>query len=251
MVVFILAAASAKFALLDSPQGRWTRRVWILLLLLDYQMVILSGSRGGAVGALALLVAWLVMRLGFRRMLIRVVPPAVLAVGLLLALVPRGGEYSVRPGLSQLFSRFEETSTESGSSSGIRLYLWQRAAEEIRDGGVWIGSSSSRFVEKYEHYPHNTVLDAALETGVPGAVLLVLVVGYSLFVMLAQRRHLQGYQLHIFYLGISFWSTLMFLSSFSAKAFWLSVVLPLGLSVRVSREIASRRARRRGSGGEA
>lgn len=233
MVIFILAAASAKFVLIDNVRGRRTRWALIALLVLDYWMVILSGSRGGAVGALIVLLVWLGLRWGVLRMLVRVVPVAALALGAALTLLPHGGERTMTPGLSHLLARFEETSSATDNSSDIRAYLLRQAVDEIRESGLWVGASTQRFVRIYGHYPHNTILDAALETGVPGAVLLLALMVGSLGVLVSRRRRLGAYGVHVLYLGVSFWSTLMFLSSFSAKAFWLSVTLPLAMSVRL------------------
>ena len=162
--------------------GKW--KYWTMVALLPSTAalsVLAASSRGGQLaGAIVVLSILLVSRIRMRRIILGVL---VLSVGWYL--VPEEQK-----------TRFETAGEDDTSQS--RLTYWEQSWEVTQEHPVfgigyrgWVPYSVRRFNNTGE-VVHNTVLEAAVELGLPGALLFLAMVGLSFRMNAVTRRRARG-----------------------------------------------------------
>jgi len=235
MVVFVLASSTAKGVLLLELDSLRIRILLGIGLSVDLFMIAITGSRGGAFGFLLVLVFFGVYRFGVRKVLagLALIGSVIALAFSLGALVIPGGLIRSPVGLViQRVFIMDQLGLDINTVSSGRLYLWARAIDVIKAKGWFVGYTVENFVSDNNVYPHSTYFDAALDTGIPGIVVLIVMMGFSGIVLFRYFRDLDSGEIQGLLLGVSFGVTLIFLSCFSTKAFWLAVLVPYALSVR-------------------
>jgi O-antigen ligase len=232
LAVYLLAAASAKMWWLTSRRLRHPLAIGAVgtLLALDTVVILSTGSRGGAVTLAVLLLFW--VSRGFRGWKRWVGLAA--GVSTVLVLVATVEDLRARPyqgaeggaASLQVVQRFAADENRFGPQFlGPRYDLWAAALATAEEQPVWRGSGIERFTEHEGQYPHNSLLDALLACGAMGAGLLCFAILSS--VALGIRRGQSPYEpeFHGQLLGFSTLTSLLLLSSFTTKVFWLGIAI--------------------------
>ncbi len=227
MSAFVLAAISAKVVLISNTHNK-EKLFWMVAIGVDVIMIIMSGSRGGVLGGISILILFAFGCWGIARFVYYLVPIAVVIAAIFRMFSISTEKLTDLPGVGGLLKRFLDSSIELGTSSGSRIYLWEKALNEIGMSGGIFGITGDYFVGKYGNHPHNTIIDSALECGPLGAFLLVALIAFCLFGLIKFQPQQNNYQANILLFGISFWVCFLFLSGFSSKVYWLSIAIPFG-----------------------
>ena len=241
MVLFVLASSSGKAVLIGLNRSHTLKVVLILLVIFDIFMIGMSGSRGGALGLLVTFFVFVVLHKGFRRTIfLFLVFGVVLNASFMIIYYNLPSSISGSPFWITI-DRIIYTNkfVDLNTSSGDRLYLWENAIKLQQDKGFMVGYTIENFREKYWLYPHNTFVDAVLECGLPGLVLLLLIIIYSSKTLFRNMYFLDLGGVQAILIGVAFWGILLFISSFTTKVFWLSILLPYSMSIRFSLDRSS------------
>lgn len=177
---WLLAAAFLSLALAVEETGPWLRRAALACAVLSAVAMLLTGTRAGMLGMGAGGAVWLARR-GFR------VPRRVLVAG--AALLGAGAAFYYSPPGWQMRSRarwFEEDPWGGGRTRLWRDSLAMAARRPLGYGPETFTAAFPRFespalAREYPDFlyesPHNILLDAWVEQGIPGLAILALFCG--------------------------------------------------------------------------
>ena len=164
----------------DRGEGRGRRVLATLLLCLEGLCLILTWSRGAWLGAIAAILAYLLLARTRTRaaLLLGALPTA-----LLLPALPRS-----------VLLRFGSIGSLADSSTRYRIYTWRGALRMLLAHSFGIGTGEAAFRAVYPRYAvsgtesvmhaHHVLLDVAVSLGLPGLLLLLLLLlVWGLFVL--------------------------------------------------------------------
>lgn len=233
MVLFVLASTTGKAILFRISPRAWVRWVIVMFVLLDIFMIGMGGSRGGALGLFITFFTLSMLRIGFFKSVLFYLVLALLiyfSFGFVYYNLP--DQIAASPFWATVDRLLYSDKGDLNASSSNRYYLWDSAVRLMENKGAMIGYTIENFRKKHWLYPHNSFLDAALESGLPGLFVLLGIIGFSAYILIRNIHKLDLGGVQALLLGASFWATLLFLSSFSTKVFWLSIIVPYALAVR-------------------
>ena len=228
MCIYVLVSFVAKLVLIRKS-GLTVRCLLYLGIAADLAMTMLSVSRGGVLAFGVAVLAWLYLTVN-RKSLVVAAPIAAAALFAMPTVLPAALSTSFSP-VQQVIYRFTSTNLAS-SEDNIRLYIWDRAIDSIRESGLIFGYSLDRFVAQFGRFPHNTFIDACLEAGLIGGLLLVAIVLVTSIVMFRPKNRPRGYALLVPMMCVVIWSTTIFLSFYQTKLFWLVLVMAVAYVTR-------------------
>jgi O-antigen ligase len=220
------------------PANAGLARKWLRILLrvgggiMGAVLCVVSASKG----PLLSLAAVTILMFGFRAARL---PPARRRVELVLACIMLAGIVSLgvvleQHGLLAIYNRFSDIASDR--STAIRVQAWFGAATQF-DSSPLLGNS---FVElSTRFYPHNSVLETMMATGVFGYALLLLVLALCSAAAL-------GLMLHARELS---WVALLFLqhaisgmlsgSIYRTGGYWISLLMVIGAFLMIHRSPAA------------
>ena len=212
---------------------RWARIPALLLLPILAVALLAAGSRGpvlGGIVGLVTLFAVLAQNRSARRRLLAAAGAGLIASIAASQLVPGG---SISRSVSFL------TGAGSGLSSNGRTHVWAEAWNHFLAHPLFgLGTGSFYAIDGVEHYPHNLLLEAAVELGLVGVVLVGGFLVAALVSMVRARATQGAGDLQVAVVIALFVSALVN-ASFSGdiqtnSSVWLYAGLGLGLSIRGS-----------------
>jgi O-Antigen ligase len=178
-----IAVIALPLALLSAVGGGpwWQRALWMLLAANMLRIVVVAQNRGAAIGlACMLLVLWWNARWRWRWLMAAVPLAGVLALAVPASYVDR---------FQALWDETARhaTATLDRNSAAQRLELWRAGAQIVADH-PWLGVGPGNYPKALASYmpsaegmpTHNNLLNVAAETGLPGALLYVLLFGGAL-----------------------------------------------------------------------
>jgi O-antigen ligase len=232
------------FALYRHERVRWRRRLWLVAVVLTALMIILTGSRGGFLG---MLVVVLLTAVGLTRRPIASLAAFTLGLSLLIALVPNSM-------LRRLLDTGGDDNWGVRQSDQSRRLAALAGIGMIRANpftGVGLGNfkaNSQRYAELSEpQMAHNTYIEVGAELGAPALLAFLAVPAFALVSLgrsqkLAARagrrdlRDLAG-ALRVGLVGYLVSAT--FLSAAYEKFFWLGLFLSICIERVVRRRAAA------------
>jgi O-antigen ligase len=231
----------------------YRRRKWELWfalasLAVTIPAIVVTASRGGFIGLMAMLVFLVVRSRRPWRNGIALALPLLAGLAIMAALTQSPIDRLLHPDKSDV------------TSADIRLELWNAGLGMVRQHpvlGIGLGnfkpsvSSFFPFNDDMDHIAHNTYMENAAEMGMPGLLMFLVILG-STFVTLERTRR-RARALHADFIGqaagtlqaglFGFAFSIFFLSAEFLKLLWFSVFLSAALPQVLSASFASRPAK--------
>ena len=234
-VSLFIVCLSARAVDSKEQRRRWSTMVRVAGGMLGAAACVLSASKG----PLLSLVAVATLMFGYR--LVRLRPGRRLAeltvASLLIGVVVALGALLAQHGLLAVYNRLSELTSDQ--STAIRLQAWSGALAQFDASPLW-GSAAVELSTRF--YPHNSVLETMMATGVGGLVLVLLLQGWgalaahrllvatpqhSWIALLFVQHAIGGLVSGSVYLGGAYWiSLLMLIGAYYAQTMAASILAP-------------------------
>ena len=205
-----------------SLKSRRIKRLFLYMLIVaNTSLVVLSFSRSGILINVAIVLSfiWIYYRKVRSLLLTAIVASGVFIVRLYNSLI-YSTDLSV---LENLLWRQKSFSATAKTYEG-RFVVYSNVLELFREGHLWIwGYPIDRWLERFERYPHNSLIDILLSSGL---VLFLSFIALLLISFISMFRRMETLMDRFWFTVVStFLSYIFAFSLFQIKLFWLVLVI--------------------------